>query len=110
MYTRQRSARYLVTMRIELREAQGWTEPARRRTVRAPLESVSLCTRFSGFSLPYDVGPARGFLGEAEKTPWLCVVVWFCGFVHFVVVLWWFCVVLPLAARPASRVKFFDDI
>ena len=24
--------------------------------------------------LPYDVGPARAFLGEAEKTPWLCVV------------------------------------
>ena len=22
------------------------------------------------FTLPYDVGPARVFLGEAEKTPW----------------------------------------
>ena len=62
--------------------------------MRETLESVSLCTRFSGFStiskfsfnrlswklvklvdmffgrvLPYDVGPARVFLGEAEKTP-----------------------------------------
>ena len=25
----------------------------------------------SGRRLPYDVGPARVFLGEAEKTPWL---------------------------------------
>ena len=27
----------------------------------------------SGFWLPYDVGPARAFLGEAEKTPWPCI-------------------------------------
>ena len=29
--------------------------------------------------LPYDVGPARVFLGEAEKTPWFrpCIAVWF---------------------------------
>ena len=25
-------------------------------------------------ALRRDVGPARAFLGEAEKTPWLCVV------------------------------------
>ena len=24
-------------------------------------------------TLPYDVGPARAFLGEAEKTPWQTV-------------------------------------
>ena len=36
--------------------------------------------------LPYDVGPARIFLGEAEKTPWLM-----CGL------------------GPASRVKYYID-
>ena len=27
-------------------------------------------SRGLGLGLPYDVGPARVFLGEAEKTPW----------------------------------------
>ena len=43
------------------------------------------CRARAGFSLPYDVGPARVFLGEAEKTPWLM-----CGL------------------GPASRVKVFS--
>ena len=35
-----------------------------------PLE-LSVSQIISIICLPYDVGPARAFLGEAEKTPWL---------------------------------------